>query len=108
MPAAAGIYMYICPQLRAYICIYARSYGHLYIYIPAAVEKVAYLLYILFSSGYIQQYTRLHLGFFRPRQKKSLGQGRALGPSALGHGPALGIFLPRTKKTSLSGLYRCI
>ena len=59
---------------------------------PAAVEKVAYLLYILFSSGYIQQYTRLHLGFFRPRQKKSLGQGRALG-----------IFLPRTKKNLAVG-----
>ena len=36
--------------------------------------------------------------FFRPRHKeKSLGQGRAIGPSALGHGPALGFFLPRTK-----------
>ena len=37
--------------------------------------------------------------FFRPRQKNSLAHGRALGPSALGHGPDLGnFFLPRTKK----------
>ena len=33
---AAGIYTYICPQLRAYIHIYARSCGHIYIYMPAA------------------------------------------------------------------------
>ena len=30
---------------------------------------------------------------FRPRQKNSLGQGGALGPSALGHRLALGNFL---------------
>ena len=30
---------------------------------------------------------------FRPRQKNSLGQGGALGPSALGYGSALGNFL---------------
>ena len=47
--------------------------------------------------------------FCRPRQKKSLGQGRALGPTALGHGPALGnFFASDDKKTSVSGLYRCI
>ena len=35
---------------------------------------------------------------FRPRQKNSLGQGRALGPSALGHGPALGNFSASDEK----------
>ena len=43
------------------------------------------------SSGYIQQYSRLNLGFFRPRQKNSLGQHDGVLPS--------GIFQPRTKKT---------
>ena len=36
--------------------------------------------------------------FCRPRQKNSLGQGRALGPTALGHGPALGNFLASDEK----------
>ena len=35
---------------------------------------------------------------FRPRQKKSLGQGRALGPTALGHGPVLGNFFASDDK----------
>ena len=35
---------------------------------------------------------------FRPRQKKSLGQGGALGPAALGHRLALGIFLASDEK----------
>ena len=35
---------------------------------------------------------------FRPRQKNSLGQGGALGPSALGHRLALGNFLASDEK----------
>ena len=36
--------------------------------------------------------------FCRPRQKNSLGQGRALGPTALGHGPVLGNFFASDDK----------
>ena len=36
--------------------------------------------------------------FFRPRIKNALVQGRALGPSALVHGPALGHFLTSEEK----------
>ena len=43
--------------------------------------------------------------FFRPRQKNSLGQDRALGPSALGHGPALGNFLASDEKKPRSRGY---
>ena len=57
------------------------------------------LLYIIdiygVSSGYIQQYSRLNLGFFHPRSKNSLG--RQAVPS--------GIFWPRMKKILVSGLY---
>ena len=36
--------------------------------------------------------------FCPPRQKNSLGQGRALGPTALGHGPVLGNFFASDDK----------
>ena len=57
-------------------------------------------MYILFSEGYIQRYSPDTEVIFRPRQKKSRGQGRARGPKARGHGPARGIFFCRGRKIS--------
>ena len=51
-----------------------------WIVLIAEREKKWHIYYIYgVLSGYIQRYSRLNLGFFRPRQKNSLGQGRALG-----------------------------
>ena len=47
--------------------------------------------------------------FFRPRIKNALVQGRALGPSALVHGPALGHFLTSDEKNlGLGAILLCI
>ena len=44
-------------------------------------ERKRWDIYYIYgvSSGYIQRYSRLNLGFFSSSAKKSLGQGRALG-----------------------------
>ena len=145
--------MYICPQLRAYICIYARSCGKSGIFIiyiifvglyttiypppprffSSSTKKipragpcprdffasdkkkprcrgyiVVYsppkIIYILFSSDYIQRYTRLYLGFFLLGKKYP--SGRAFGPRA--RPCPRDIFCLGRKITSVSGLYRCI
>ena len=70
-----------------------------WIVLIAEREKKWHIYYIYgVLSGYIQRYSRLNLGFFRPRQKNSLGQGRC---------PREFFGLGR-KKTSVSGLYHCI
>ena len=73
-------------------------------------EKKRWDIYYIYGvpSGYIQRYSRLNLGFFRPRQKNSLGKGRALGPAALGHGPPLGNFLASDEKKPRSRGYTVV
>ena len=57
-----------------------------------------YVMYILFSEGYIQRYSPDSEVFFCPRQKNP--EGRAVPEGRRPEGTALpeGIFLPRTKK----------
>ena len=59
----------------------AESVSFLVKYFNSVREKTRWDIYYIYGvpSGYIQRYSRLNLGFFRPRQKNSLGQGRALG-----------------------------
>ena len=59
-----------------------------------------FIIYMGSRRGIYTDIAASRSNVFRPRQQNSLGQGRALGPSALGHGPALGNFVASDEKNS--------
>ena len=75
------------------------------VYYVSCLRWCIYYIYGV-SSGYIQQYSRLNLGFFRPRPENSLGRAvpSGLRPSGTACRPREFFGLER-KKTSVSGLY---
>ena len=60
--------------------------------VPASFICGIFIIYMGFRRAIHNDIASSTSDFFRPRIKNALVQGRALGPSALVHGPALGHF----------------
>ena len=96
MPAYAGI----CKYVPAYAASCGdKPYNCVKQFFVKLKHKKWYIYYIYdFRRAIYNDIAASTSVLYRPREKKTLGQGRALGPSALVHGPALGFFFTSDEK----------